>query len=196
MVMREFELQYIIECRKSKMSWTAIANHHGVSVRTLFRWRDETEFQEPLENGTRETVIPLVEQFMRDQPWRGEQSVLAHLRSEPNFIWISLLNLREIINEVDPEGREKRKKRCINRRVYSAPGSGYVHHIDTHHKLGRWGIVTFGAIDGYSHKVVALRCSIDNKAVTLLRTYCTSPGIIENSRIYARGLRWRECRTS
>jgi hypothetical protein len=105
---------------------------------------------------TRGTVQQLVEQFMRDQPLRGEQSVLAHLRSEPNFIWISLLNLREIINEVDPEGREKRKKRCINRRVYSAPGSGYVHHIDTHHKLGRWGIVTFGAIDGYSHKIFAV----------------------------------------
>ena len=98
----------------------------------------------------------------------------------PNFIWISLLNLRELINEVDPEGREKRKKKCINRRVYSAPGSGYVHHIDTHHKLGRWGIVTFRAIDGYSHKIIALKCSIDNKAVILLRAYCTCPGIVEN----------------
>ena len=39
------------------MSWTAIATHHGVSVRTLFRWRDETEFQEPLEIGTRELVF-------------------------------------------------------------------------------------------------------------------------------------------
>ena len=134
-------MEFIIECRKNKMSWTAIASHHGVSVRTLFRWRDKTEFQEPLENGTRESVLPLVTKYMRDQPQRGEQSFLAHLRSVPNFIWISLLNLRELINEVDPEGREKRKKKCINRRVYSAPGSGYVHHIDTHHKLGRWGIV-------------------------------------------------------
>ena len=143
-------MEFIIECRKNKMSWTVIASHHGISVRPLFRWRDKTEFQEPLENGTRESVLPLVTKYMRDQPWRGEQSLLAHLRSVPNFIWISLLNLREIINEVDLEGREKRKKKCINRRVYCAPGSGYAHHTDTNHKLGRWGIVTFGAIDGYS----------------------------------------------
>ena len=66
--MKEFNMEFIIECRKNKMSWTAIASHHGVSVRTLFRWRDKTEFQEPLENGRREPVLPLVTKYMRDQP--------------------------------------------------------------------------------------------------------------------------------
>jgi hypothetical protein len=107
--------------------------------------------------------------------WR-EQSLLAHLRSAPHFLRISLINLRII----DPNGRENRKKSCISRRVYNAPGSGYIHHCDTHHKLGRWGLVTFGAIEGYSHKVIALKRNIDNKAVTLLRAYCSSPGIQEN----------------
>ena len=31
----------------------------------------------------------------------------------PNFIWISLLNLREFINDVDPEGREKGRKSVL-----------------------------------------------------------------------------------
>lgn len=178
--MRELDINFVLDCRKSKMSWNSIARLHGVCARTLYRWRQENNFQEPLQIGTKVVVIPLVENFLRDQPWRGEQSLLAHLRSAPHFIWISLINLRIIINEVDPNGREHRKKKCINRRVYNAPGSGYVHHCDTHHKLGRWGLVTFGAIDGYSHKVIALNCSIDNKAITLLRAYCSSPGIKEN----------------
>ena len=130
--------------------------------------------------GTRENVLPLVENFLRDQPWRGEQSLLANLRSSPHFLWISLTNLRVIINEVDPTRRDNRKKKCIKRRVYSAPGCGHVHHCDTHNKLGRWRLVTFGAIDGYSHKVIALKCYTDNKAVTLLRAYCSCPGIQAN----------------
>jgi hypothetical protein len=45
----------------------------------------------------------------------------------------------------------------------------YIHHCDTHHKLGRWGLVTFGAIGGYSHKVVALKCNIDNYYVHIVQ---------------------------
>ena len=177
--MKQFDANFVTECRRSKMSWTAIGKHFKVSARTLSRWRQETGFEEPLKIGTRDLILPLVEKFMRDQPWRGEQSLLAHLRSPPNYIWTSLLKLRPLINEVDPSGRENKKKKCINRRVYSAPGSGYFHHCDTHHKLGRWGFITFGAIDGYSHKIIALQCNTDNKAVTLLRAYCSSPGIVK-----------------
>jgi hypothetical protein len=100
------------------MSWNSIARLHGVSARTLYRWRQINHFQEPLQLGTKQIVLPIVENFLRDQPWRGEQSLLAHLRSAPHFLWISLINLRIIINEVDPNGRENRKKKCINRRVY------------------------------------------------------------------------------
>jgi hypothetical protein len=138
--MKELEINFILDCRKGKMSWNSIARLHGVSARTLYRWRQRNHFQEPLQLGTKQIVLPIVENFLRDQPWRGEQSLLAHLRSAPHFLWISLINLRIIINEVDPNGRENRKKKCINRRVYNAPGSGYVHHCDTHHKLGRWGL--------------------------------------------------------
>ena len=38
---------------------------------------------------------------------------------------------------------------------------------DSHHKLIRWKIVTHGGIDGYSRLVVFLRCSTNNRSLTV-----------------------------
>ena len=74
--MEQFDAKFVTECRRSKMSWTAIGKHYKVSASTLSRWRQEKGFKEPLTIGTRDLILPLVEKFMRDQPWRGEQSLL------------------------------------------------------------------------------------------------------------------------
>lgn len=39
--------------------------------------------------------------------------------------------------------------------------------VDGHHKLIRWKLVTHGAIDGYSRKVLYLKCSNNNRASTV-----------------------------
>ena len=41
-------------------------------------------------------------------------------------------------------------------------------HIDGHHKLIRWRFVIHGGIDGYSRKIVYLKCSTNNRAATVL----------------------------
>jgi hypothetical protein len=45
--------------------------------------------------------------------------------------------------------------------------------------MGQFGFVTTGAIDGFTHQIIALECAIDNKALTLLRVLDTSPGMIK-----------------
>ena len=47
-------------------------------------------------------------------------------------------------------------------------------YIDCHHKLVRWGIVTHGAIDGYSRLVVYLQSSNNNKAQTVYDLFLTA----------------------
>ena len=47
----------------------------------------------------------------------------------------------------------------IRRRRYVAPGPNSVWHLDTHHKLGRWGIYLHGCIDGYSRFCVYLHAA-------------------------------------
>ena len=41
-------------------------------------------------------------------------------------------------------------------------------HIDSHHKLIRWRLVIHGAIDGYSRKILYLKCANNNKASTVV----------------------------
>ena len=45
---------------------------------------------------------------------------------------------------------------------------------DGHHKLVRWGMVTHGAIDGYSRLVVFLRCSNNNTAETVYNLFLSA----------------------
>ena len=54
------------------------------------------------------------------------------------------------------------------RRVYHAKGPNEVWHIDGHHKLIKWRLVTHGGIDGYSRLITFLRCSSNNTAATVL----------------------------
>lgn len=55
--------------------------------------------------------------------------------------------------------------------MYYAEGPNSVWHIDGHHKLIRWRLVTHGGIDGYSRTVVYLRCAGNNRAVTVLHAF-------------------------
>ncbi|CAC5395156.1 unnamed protein product [Mytilus coruscus] len=44
-------------------------------------------------------------------------------------------------------------------------------HIDGHHALIRWKLVTHGGIDGFSRLIVFLKCSNNNLAVTVLNSF-------------------------
>ncbi len=44
----------------------------------------------------------------------------------------------------------------------------FCRHIDGHHKLIRWRLVTHGGIDGFSRSIVYLKCSSNNYAETVL----------------------------
>ena len=43
--------------------------------------------------------------------------------------------VQEIIRELDPEGTELRKSRCLKRRQYHNPGPNYAWHVDRYDKL-------------------------------------------------------------
>ena len=44
-------------------------------------------------------------------------------------------------------------------------------HIDDHHKIIWWCFVIHGAIDGFSHASIDLKCSDINRARTVLRLF-------------------------
>ncbi|XP_065109335.2 uncharacterized protein [Paramisgurnus dabryanus] len=57
---------------------------------------------------------------------------------------------------------------CVVRRTYSVRGPLSLWHVDTNHKLIRYNIVIFGAVDGYSRKVMCLNAATNNRASTAL----------------------------
>ena len=81
--------------------------------------------------------------------------------------------VRSVLWRVDPQGILNRsiQQRIIIRRVYSVPGPLALWHIDAHHKLIRWGFVVHGGIDGYSRKIVYLKCSTNNRATTVVNLF-------------------------
>ncbi|XP_014671670.1 PREDICTED: uncharacterized protein LOC106812336 isoform X3 [Priapulus caudatus] len=81
--------------------------------------------------------------------------------------------IRSAIRCVDPEGVLQRALQIsfIQRRCYSVPGPNCLWHIDGNHKLIRWRIVIHGGIDGYSRKLMFLKASNNNRALTVLQGF-------------------------
>ena len=75
--------------------------------------------------------------------------------------------LRKSIHRIDPEGVAERRSVAVRRRTYHGTGPNEVWHIDGHHKLIKWRLVTHGGIDGYSRLITFLQCSSNNRASTV-----------------------------
>ncbi|XP_049457585.1 uncharacterized protein LOC125904292 [Epinephelus fuscoguttatus] len=80
------------------------------------------------------------------------------------------------MHRVDSAGILERMARlgCVARRTYSVKGPHSLVHVDTNHKLIRYGIVIFAGIDGYSRKIMYLGSANNNKASTALGFFMSS----------------------
>ncbi|KAJ7264690.1 hypothetical protein C8J57DRAFT_1069705 [Mycena rebaudengoi] len=57
------------------------------------------------------------------------------------------------LRRVDNLGNILREHKVIKRKVYHVKRPNALWHLDGHHKMIRWGIVTHGFIDGFGHTV-------------------------------------------
>ena len=99
----------------------------------------------------------------------GVVMMMGHLRSQG--VIVQRQRVRNIMQEIDPANCALRWSMRIRRRVYSVPTANYLWHLDTHHALIRWRLVTAGCIDGYSRLVVFLAISDNNRADTVLNLF-------------------------
>ena len=86
--------------------------------------------------------------FVHHNPNSGLRSLEGILRSRG--IHIQRQRVRESLMRVDPRGMQARFGMLVQRRKYAVPLPNSLWHIDGHHKLIRWRIVTHGCIDGFS----------------------------------------------
>lgn len=64
-----------------------------------------------------------------------------------------------------------RKARALRRREYHVSGPHALWHIDGNHKLIKYGLVIHGGVDGFSRSVVFMKCSNNNRAVTVFESF-------------------------
>ena len=148
-----------------------IANLFHVSPRTIrrriiqFGLEDHSDYSDI--NDT--SLDAITTQFVFHHPNSGERSFSGFLRSLG--LRIQRYRMRESLWRIDPRGIQSRFRGILRRRQYNVPMPNSLWHIDGHHKLIRWRIVTHGGIDGYSRLPVYLRASTNNNADTVLECF-------------------------
>ena len=68
------------------------------------------------------------------------------------------------LKERDPEASENRRRHRLKRRQYRNRGPNFVWHIDGYDKLKPWGFPIYGAIDGFSRKILWLKVTRSNNS--------------------------------
>lgn len=166
-VLKQIDVAKVRKYRNLYFSWTSIGEILGVSRNTLVRWRERVAYEDEYEAIDDEELDAFV--FRNAQSRRGEVYTAGLLQAF-NVV-VTRQRLRASILRVDAVGRENRKYKALQRRQYTCNGPHHQWHIDGHHKLIRYGLVTHGGVDGFSRAIVFLRCVDNNKATTVLKSF-------------------------
>ena len=116
-----------------------------------------------------EELITVMKNIYQHHPHTGVSMMIGHLRSIG--VVVQQCRVRTILRSLDPANSALRWGLLISRRSYSVPGPNSLWHMDGHHALVRWKLVTHGCIDGFSRLIVYLKCSNNNCADTVLNLF-------------------------
>ena len=158
------QLQYLLD---QQFTQSDIAKMLGCSARTIHRrilqfglsglctysTISDTELDE------------VVEDFVTSVPTAGCKTLAGHLSTLG--LKLQRQRVRDSMYRVDPWGVEQRSRRVLHRRKYTVSGPNSLWHIDGHHKMIRWRIVTHGGVDGFSRIPVYLYASGNNRSETI-----------------------------
>ncbi|XP_039468510.1 uncharacterized protein LOC116314664 [Oreochromis aureus] len=152
------------------LSITQIAKLLGISVRTVKRRLHEygISIKQCYSTTSDEELDNLVSSIKTRTPHVGYRMMKGMLQAMGHHVqWKRVYSS---MHRVDSAGIFSRMTRLgfVVRRTYSVQGPLYLMHIDTNHKLIRFGLVIFGGIDGYSRKIMYLGAAANNRASTAL----------------------------
>lgn len=140
-------------------------NHH-ISTRTVQEirlhhgWVRSHRTEDPEASAARfELAKSAVWEAITTGPGRlyGRNLMWSYLRSQRglNIRRLDVADALSIIHQF--QGRSRALKfRALHRRQANFPGPNWVWHVDGHTKLQNWGIDIYGAIDGYSRRIIWL----------------------------------------
>ena len=159
----------MIELRRTGFTWSYIAEKFGVSRKTLYEFRRERNL---LNIGTEvndDVLDEVVSKIAENYPNSGEVIIAGLLLA--NELSVPRQQLRDSLHRVDAVGVARRRIGRIERRVYMVAGPDHLWHMDGHHKLIKFGLVTHGCIDGFSRLITYLKCSNNNRSRTVYELF-------------------------
>ena len=102
-------------------------------------------------------------------PYCGELLLKVLLKNKETIVKRS--RLRDSIHRVDEAGVSLRKKRKLKRKVNNVKAPNKLWHTNTNHKLVKWYVIIFGAVDRFSRLPVSLKCVENNMYEILLSCF-------------------------
>ncbi|XP_070538243.1 uncharacterized protein [Ptychodera flava] len=76
-----------------------------------------------------------------------------------------------LLNILDPDGIQRRKKHRLLRRKYVSPGPNFIWHVDGYDKLKPFGFAIHGAVDGFSRRILWLEVATSNNNPHIIANY-------------------------
>lgn len=160
--------EVLVELRGLNFSSCKISDMFGVSRWTVMRRVQEYGLSDLKEfsNISDDRIDNIIKEYIsRHGSTTGEPLMSDYFHS----LGLHVLRnrIRAAINRVDPRNTALGWGALVSRKKYYVPWPNSLWHIDGHHALIRWGFVVHGCYGGKSRKIMFLRCSTNNLAVTV-----------------------------
>ncbi|XP_076842089.1 uncharacterized protein LOC143486124 [Brachyhypopomus gauderio] len=168
----DIDRESLQELLETDLPVPCISKMLGVSKRTVFRRMQEFGLCRKRHSSmSDEELDSVIQNIKQEMPTAGYRMVKGRLLSMG--IHVQWRRVAASMHRVDSLGILTRLTGlgCVVRRTYSVNGPLSLWHVDTNHKLIRYNIVLFGAVDGYSRKVMCLTASTNNFASTAFAAF-------------------------
>ena len=151
-----------------------IADRLGTSSKTISRRVKSYNLREEVskyDNISNESLDSIVSAVLHNFPNCGIRRMKGFLLGRG--IRVQWSRVRSSLWRTDPSGILLRTSQLniVNRHHYNVPGPKSLWHLDGNLNLIRWGFVIHGCVDGFSRRLMFLKCSTNIKAVTVLQLF-------------------------
>lgn len=171
----EIPAEILEELRGLGFTWTKIADMLGVSRWTVSRRLAAYGLQDLncFSNLSDEQLDKLVKDYILNHGNAcGQGYIAGHIKSLG--LRVQRRRIRESMARVDPKNTALRWGILVSRRRYQVAWPNSLWHLDGHHSLIRWKLVIHGCIDGFSRRIMYLKCSSNNLAETVLDLFLSA----------------------
>jgi len=166
--------------RKSNHSWSEIATLLALSPKTLLRYRQRDQYEDPnpYSTITDDNLDALTRRMISGTGGVVGLTFMQSLISDCGHK-VQRRRIRASMARVDVLGNLERWAALIPRSVYSVKAPNSLWHMDGNLKLKDYGFVLHGAIDGYSRRIIYIECNTNNRAATVLDAFLHGVGSVE-----------------